>query len=882
MMNTDTPGVLAEVRSVGSASTVEVFHPLLGGEPADGQVGVIINDVFFPALLEVPSATAPVALVEMPVQEPPYSTGLCMPVEPPVVRNELGRCGYAYVPQGEGGRTAQIFYCLDTPLENAPAFNAADKDNPAYVRNLGITSIYSVSHEEYDLGSLDPKVGVGYVYVASDSDYLTAQPQPQLQHAPQVGVIWDGQSFIPSTTYLYVRAFRYGRFLSSVRRVQIVRKIGKVVVEYNADTAQIAVSVPYTSGTTIALHRNGSLISSNMLNPGTLTQDGNYTVRASKSDRLDSDEFGFSIVLKTPETEEAETFTPSFTRSFWSQIPEEMISGRKQEVAVLLSRPKPDYYVSPDGTGDGLTPETPGSWEYVLGYSSNTNAAAQYYVPGIAAAGAVVWCATGEYSTSYPALAVPQNVRVVGGFDAEFTEVIGRSIAGCTIRNNINTRIENLAAFAPGRLEAINNANYHAGAWVNCHVSFTGGGYYSHGEGVLPVLDRIIVGSLLRGCSIDCTCASGYIGGSGLVIIGCQITISSILPPVMINATSLLSATIAADRIIDSTVNVTNAESCIIGNRGYLYDSYQMLTDYSRPCITSTINVTITGHPYQNGKDGADGELVTQTYEWYDEWAEEWFSWTETWPTDGQPGSDGRDVSVSLCIMAVDCQISVNMPNAGHGGKGGDGAYYADWQSWSLRGSGGLGGNIRFSPPVHMRGSSLSVSIGNAGNGGAAGVVGEIGGWYNPTYNGARGLVEVETLYWSTASGVRWYLYGLSAWENCEISGNVGDNGEHGDTPNVEINGTTGEPPAHYWRRNSNVGRGGSTAGVGGGGWYSGNGGSGSEQFPNGGHGGLGVPVPGLETPGQGGQGYGDGEDGKPGVYVGDYWEYYPGSDYYQ
>lgn len=870
-MNENTAGFIhscaQETATAGTYAEAVFFQPLQTIEPNVDDVGIVLNGRFHAVAPVQPTNGTPVMLIEVPKSVAPDSANECMRLETPYVINSYGQTGSNF-----GGRNlGQHGYgVLDTPLEADPDFDATDKNDPSYVANSGIATIHSLSEIDTD--------DIEYIWTCDDvedvGDYYSVEgPHPEMLRwgeiydsnarrynittQPANGTVWDGKPFLPRTgKYLHVMAYKYGRFLSEIRTVDLVRKIGKLVVTYDEDTAKVTVTTPHTGGCSCYVYKLGGLSNAS---PYVLPASGSYSVYATKTGMSVSDTFALgNIILKTEETIENGTYTKSFTKTYWSQLPAAMTAPTKATVAVALEMPKPDYYISPDGTGDGLTPETPANWARILGLVNTLNkfGSPEVLRNGSVAdsdqtlAGKTIWATVGTYESdnaTHEYLYVPESCTVIGGWSRDFTTRSGRSTAdGGGIGNNSGT-VKNFQA-APGKLNAFyyySYGVYYFGTWTNCSVI----GTYSDGAA------STISGGSLIGCEIDVECT-----------------------PYMVDSVPHCASIIIYADVIKACAIKGKAAGAIIGrmNCDIQDTSVDLMcgisgafdASISSPFIYAK-NCTFKLQTYNSG-DGVDGVAGTSGVEHYREcWTYQdengveqtyCYEWDVPYANNGEMGSSGGGALIRLgydtTSKAYSCDIEINMAASGSGGRGGSAAYQSE-VGWSTPGAGGDGGTNLVSLSGQGYKCNLDVSVAPAGNGAACGSTG--GGNYARA--GFRGY-----------NGVGIWTY----WSDCNIAGTIGANGEDGVDSGGGVDMHSGAIGPSYWHPD---GYDQETCSNGiylspTNGWYSGDGGDGSETTVLGyaASGGNGIPVPGFTTPGTGGVNP-TGTDGVDGYYVGDYWE---------
>ena len=459
-MDEDATGILCQSGGTAGSWGYEgtdgtVFLPAPLGTPENGDVGLLLDDVFVRVKTDPPIGNEVRVLVDVPVER---FKEYCIAIEPPEV-----------LPlPGVGG----AYYVLDTPRETDDDFDQSLKDQPGYVKNTAGIYFHSLSEDEYE-----DEDSVKYIWTVGASSSTTPAPRPAMrtmggaqtepymrepapgQPAPDpavaanpvaaIGTVWDRKPFAPPVTpagqggYLNVRAYAEGRIVSAVRSIYYKVLPGRIAVVYNAQTKVIKVELPGTAATPnssslFSMWRDaGSAGGSAIFNlalldnaHGTLTTDGLYTLRWNEAGAYagwGSDTFIFSREIIV----DGDDATPSFTDVIWTPLPASWrpVENRTASVAVALdSTDYADYYIAPGGEGDGLSRESPASWEYLLG--KRVDSTTTWGVLGSSQSQTkVVRAALGNYGFADDSwlLMVPTGVIVIGGHAVDYSKITGKS-----------------------------------------------------------------------------------------------------------------------------------------------------------------------------------------------------------------------------------------------------------------------------------------------------------------------------------------------------------------------------------------------------------------------------------------------------------------------
>jgi len=217
---------------------------------------------------------------------------------------------------------------------------------------------------------------------------------------------------------LKVVAYRYGLQVSDLVSKAINIKIGKIGMEWDGTDALTLTCG--TSGATIKyrLNQTGAYLTYSA--PLTIEETTVVQFYAEKASMTSSDLQTFTVTFTDDEPPAAyDDFWWSDYRVDASGTPWDTTSSRTQKHVLDFQR-RPDYYITPDGTGDGLTPSTPGNMETIIGTGGDGGS------PGSATAGDVVWASEGVYDPSVVAdgvyWAVASGVILKGGYSTDFTE----------------------------------------------------------------------------------------------------------------------------------------------------------------------------------------------------------------------------------------------------------------------------------------------------------------------------------------------------------------------------------------------------------------------------------------------------------------------------
>lgn len=508
-MQTNDAGLLCQSGGTGgtwgyTGTDGTVCLPVLFNAPSAGDVGVLLGDVFLPVVKDAPVAGQTHILVDVPAEP---TKQFCIAVETPAVLPYL-QSGTSY------------YTLLDSPLETDDDFDTDLKSQDGYVKNTTGLTFYSVTEDEYD----DPEV-INYIY-STTSQYpypamrtLNAQnyssatapcmieqtagypaPNPTATASPveASGTVWDRKPLIPeysgngSYQSLYVRAYAEGRIVSNVKSVNFRVLPGRLTVEYDAGSKELKVTCPGTvqpaSGFYLLNLGVAYIFQSQSLAnaKATLTASGTYQIFWYGMYYYGVTSYMSYPLFNQTITIDGDEPTESFTKTVWLPIPTSWQPAEHalEKVAVTFSKElTADYYISPGGSGDGLSKESPGSWASVLGVMSASNGTLTAGAIGTSGVVKTVRATTGTYSAGDGMLLyVPSSVTVIGGHSADFTQITGKSTLGSDPR--MDGTLENF------RIQLYNSAN---GTSVNSAGTTTT--YYARWGN-------------LRGCEISCSDSS--------------------------------------------------------------------------------------------------------------------------------------------------------------------------------------------------------------------------------------------------------------------------------------------------------------------------------------------------------------------------------------
>lgn len=739
-MNTTIAGFSYSVKqenTSGSYANQEYFQPLLGDLPSLEDVGINVNGRFYPISLETPTTKSQQIKVEVPVTNPPYRKELATRVEKPWIYNSLGQCA-----------TDAIFTCTDLPLEGSDSFDDTWLDDENYVKNYGISKIYSMTHNEYDESSFEVDDGVEYRYVITDeTPSYVSYPKPETlnyaasgedSNAASVGVKWDNTEFMPDTkAYMYLRAACDNRLISEIAQYEIKKKVAYLDISYDEDTGTIAITNPNSDSNTIYL--NGDLYNADDVEltigvsyyetvqatntlevtlPTTYDLTGTtydveraeLTIKAYITDQLtEADEFAFTIILKNDDTIESETYTESFTKRCWSTFPDMPGSGT-QTVGINLERPKPDFYATPDGTGTGLTPSSPCTLESAL------------------ASGGTIWCTTGTYGDEDTSFDVDISTHLVGGFDAAFTKRSGVStFAGACTNEGVVEYFQVTELDLLNKPSSFPTSTQKTGSWKHCAIDVTASPGGTH---------NIIQAAKLIDCDITVGCSGT---ADTYVSTGLYLLVSDKTNNCRINVNTSFKVTCEFGECINSTIELA-------GGSSKLSSAGLAVIDGKGVVCTDTIfincSTTISCHNAGNGYDGTDGSTWLGWYDDNNEYQQvAWDGVTDpntysqyiidVW---GEGGTLGGFGDYCVCTF-TDCLVAggtfaVTLDKAGDGGNGGANGIYCDIDAWNLTiangfadnsAAGRYGASNTLTIPEDIRDCTLTIIDGGGGTGGSGG-----------------------------------------------------------------------------------------------------------------------------------------------------------------
>jgi len=208
-----------------------------------------------------------------------------------------------------------------------------------------------------------PNNNKGTVFIATGQPYYYNYVEGALgivESVDKIGTDYDGTAFIPPNPVngiLRCRAYRYGLLLSRTRGEFVRFKIGKAKATWNQGAKTLTLSSD-TPNCTFFYSLNGSSPTTTYTAPISLTSSATVRWYATRGCMEDSDQWTTSISFN--ET----TGQDSFETTYFSSLP---TFNNSTTNAILMFQGKPDWYVSPNGTGDGKTPLTPGNAETIIG-----------------------------------------------------------------------------------------------------------------------------------------------------------------------------------------------------------------------------------------------------------------------------------------------------------------------------------------------------------------------------------------------------------------------------------------------------------------------------------------------------------------------------------
>lgn len=451
--------------------------------PAAGEAGLAAGDLFLPIepLYSAPKADdEPLFCYDQAIsREPPFYDQVDMRVALPCV-----------APYNWNQTTANRTLILDT-LPDALC-GTDEKATPGYVANPGLT-LSSKTHADFNAASYDDGTGVGYRW-----HYGTAPgtPQPALragqtrysgygtaasgtEYAGTAFVPGDAGSFVSGT--LNIQAYRYGLLLSGTSKWPVSVKLGKATASWDQGDQQLTLATP-TSGGSFYYGTNGT---ADNFYPGPLTFGTTATItwHGTRAGLVASDTWTTSV------TYDGSNAPADFTETKYSTLP--AFSNTPVPVAVKFQR-RPDWYISPNGTGAGTSADCPSNATAVIGTVQSA---------GSATAGQLIWASEGTYTnpsgTASNYFYNANAIIVRGGYSSDFTErdvmarrTIFKAVSWGTSKTtsaNCNIRSLALAGTADGVWADTETIFYKSGgdlwlyaselfycrAMYNCHVDLS-------------------------------------------------------------------------------------------------------------------------------------------------------------------------------------------------------------------------------------------------------------------------------------------------------------------------------------------------------------------------------------------------------------------------
>jgi hypothetical protein len=251
---------------------------------------------------------------------------------------------------------------------------------PGYVPNPGISKIISRTHFDFDLTKFNDTEGVAYLWTFLKGG-TPAVPHPAVRtgqtrysgiSGAAVGTAYTGTPFLPATGAdlgngrLSICAYRYGFLLGWVNNFgspywSIQVKLGRGSATWNKVAQTLTLAETQTPGCTIKYQINGGALTTYTA-PISITDTKTITWHAEKTGSLTSDTWTTIITY-------ADATPPDdFTTIYFSALPAiNMMTAN----ALLTFQRQADWYVSPSGSGNGLTPSTPASAASIFGSSTS-------------------------------------------------------------------------------------------------------------------------------------------------------------------------------------------------------------------------------------------------------------------------------------------------------------------------------------------------------------------------------------------------------------------------------------------------------------------------------------------------------------------------------
>lgn len=494
---------------------------------------------------------------------------------------------------------------------------------------------------------------------------------------PQVGTVWDGKHFTPAhrplgtvtgtknyPCRLRFRAFRKGRLLSDVNDFYYIRYPGKIIVSFDSSSRQLRVESPFSPYVKFsATYADGSSLFTAQTSPAMGIVNQNSTITISVSTPMCGAVPSLSVALVVIGTEEEKTAT--FSTVFWTPQFEKRGVTRTTAVVVALDSGTARYFVAAGANGNGLSPDTPGSWDTVYNYGN----------------GAVVFV-SGDPTTANSYFMCRSNSRYIGGFNSTFTKITGKSLLTKPLSNPSYSLFENFKATTYGI--------FTGGSLIRCEMTFDGtinSGVYFVQASAMRDCDITIVNNIPR------TLSNGYWSDTANGFVYCPY-----ITRCRIRGTGIKG--VYCTEVFDSSIILDGADYLMVG-----FNYYGYVTNIQEGYLP--VGVVTPANSYEGEKtrvvrstvqltcnEGVDGVAGT---------------------SDTYVGGDGTTAWGILEFMeAMESTLSVNIPDRGNGGQGLSGSTY--------NARGGYGGSAYFSLPAYCRKCSIDVYVGEPGTGGPAGV----------------------------------------------------------------------------------------------------------------------------------------------------------------
>jgi len=435
--------------------------PPLAYVPCKGELGFSDGKLFLP-MEPFPFKAAgdfPLPQIELPIdREPPYLDQTGMNVATPCV-----------APYNWAVAAASRTMILDTTPDAIAS--AAEKAVPGYVPNPGLFlssktladyvaydtitagafvlgqtyEIVSIGSTNFTLiGAASNTVGVSFVAsgvgagtgTAKSRAYdsvngvaflwtygaTPAQPHPALRtgqtrysgiSGAAVGTAFAGVPFLPGSgaalinNSLRLCAYRYGLLLSTDISYPVKIKIGKAKATWSKAAQTLTLATTDTASTTIKYKLDGGGLTTYTV-PIAITDSFSVEWYAEKTNMVTSDTWTTTgLYQDAMPPDDFETF-------YFSALP--VYANTPIKVPVEFQR-RPDWYISPTGTGDGLTAATPSNATTIIGLTTAAGSAQNTQL---------IWASEGTYTnptgTASTYFSNTKTITIRGGYNSDFTE----------------------------------------------------------------------------------------------------------------------------------------------------------------------------------------------------------------------------------------------------------------------------------------------------------------------------------------------------------------------------------------------------------------------------------------------------------------------------